>query len=202
MTEYIRCKIGRSITNRAIKIMQQVLVQSLEGKFNLPDKVATTTPAKWGTTLTKQPKEAPLNAETCQLSSRYQQTTTFCMGLKTRYRKSNLRTITTIDTTNKNPLRSYSIYYEVCIINPQLRNFTKHYQHMGQKRQKMCGPSLEDMSLNVLWTRMTKRACLAHKFSWMTPQLWLTDLCRKSLPNWLPKRNYTQLCPVYSLCTD
>ncbi len=118
MTEYIRCKIERSITNRAIKITHRVLVQSLEEKFNLPDKVTPTTPAKLGTTLTKQPKEAPLNAETCQLSSRYQQTTTFCMGLKNRYWKSSLRTITTNDTTNKNPLRSYSIYYEVCIINP------------------------------------------------------------------------------------
>jgi len=63
MTEYIGCKIERSNTSRAIKITQPVLVQSLKDEFDLPDGVPPTTPAKPGTTITKQPEEEPLNAE-------------------------------------------------------------------------------------------------------------------------------------------
>ncbi len=66
MTEYIGCKIKIAIlrnTTRSIKISQLVLVQSLQDKFNLPNGVPPTTPAKPGTIITKQPEEMRLNAE-------------------------------------------------------------------------------------------------------------------------------------------
>ncbi len=63
MTEYIGYKVERSNTSRAIKIMQPVLVQSLKDKFNLPDGVPPTNPAKPGTTTTKLPEEVPLSTE-------------------------------------------------------------------------------------------------------------------------------------------
>ncbi|KAL7460684.1 hypothetical protein ACHAXS_001130 [Conticribra weissflogii] len=63
MMEYIGCKIERSKTSRAIKITQPVLVQSLQDKFDLPDGVPPTTPAKPGTTITKLLEEKALNGE-------------------------------------------------------------------------------------------------------------------------------------------
>ncbi len=63
MTEYIGCKIERSNTTRAFKIMQPVLVQSLIDEFDLPDGVPPTTPVKPGTTITKQLEEEPLGTE-------------------------------------------------------------------------------------------------------------------------------------------
>ncbi len=93
MTEYIRCKIT---TNRAIKIAQLVLFQSLKDKFDLPHGVPPTTPVKPGTSLTKQLEEEPLN-------TRCWQSTTFGAKLETRYWKCSLGTITAIiGTTNEN----------------------------------------------------------------------------------------------------
>lgn len=60
MIEYIRSKIEKSTTGRAIKITQPVLVQSQQDKFDIPNGAPPITPAKTGTTLTKQPEEEAL----------------------------------------------------------------------------------------------------------------------------------------------
>ncbi len=63
MTEYIRCKIERSNTTRAIKNTQPLLLQSLQDKFDLANGVPPTTPAKPGTTITKKPEEEQLSTD-------------------------------------------------------------------------------------------------------------------------------------------
>ncbi len=63
IAEYIRYKIEKGATTRAIKITQLVLVQIPQDEFDLPDGVPPTTPTKPGTTLTKQPEEELLISE-------------------------------------------------------------------------------------------------------------------------------------------